>query len=277
MKFGVSIFATDTSMPTPELGRALEERGFESLWIPEHSHIPVDRLGPTGQTLPEHYWRSLDPFVVLSATAAVTTRLKLGLGVCLVIQRDPIQTAKEVASLDFISQGRCLLGIGGGWNRQEMADHGCDFASRWRRLRDYMEAMKVLWTADEAEYHGPFVSFDKCLAYPKPVQKPYPPILMGGNGPRTLDRVAEFCDEWFPLYATVPDFAASIASLRDKTAAAGRDPQAVAVSVFMTPPEPEVVEKLQALGVSRVCFGLPSAGADVILPLIDSWAARFLA
>ncbi|MGH7310742.1 MAG: TIGR03619 family F420-dependent LLM class oxidoreductase, partial [Candidatus Rokuibacteriota bacterium] len=196
MDFGVVMFATDYAIRPDELGRALEERGFESLWVPEHTHIPASRRSPWpgGPNLPREYWHSYDPFVALTAAATVTTRLRLGTGICLVIERDPITTAKEVASLDRLSGGRFIFGIGGGWNAEEMENHGTDFKKRWRVLRERVLAMKEIWTKEEAEFHGEFVRFDKIWSHPKPLQKPHPPILMGGDGPTTFDRVIEFAD-----------------------------------------------------------------------------------
>src|SRR6266481_2276850 len=190
MKYGVAMFPTDYAIPADALARELEARGFESLWLPEHTHIPTSRRSPWpgGADLPRDYWHTLDPFVALGAAAAVTKTLMLGTGICLVIERDPIILAKEVASLDHISGGRVLFGIGGGWNAEEMEDHGTPFAERWKILRERISAMKAIWTQEEAEYHGKYVNFDKLWSYPKPVQKPYPPILMGGAGPHALQR-----------------------------------------------------------------------------------------
>ena len=201
MDIGAMMFVTDYSMRPDELARALEERGFESMWVPEHTHIPASRISPWpgGPDLPEMYWHTYDPFVALTAAAAVTTNLKLGTGICLMIERDPITTAKEVASLDLISNGRFIFGIGGGWNAEEMQDHGTNYRRRWRILRENILAMKAIWTEDEPEFHGQYVNFDKCWAWPKPAQKPHPPILMGGDGPTTFDRVLEYCDGWMPI------------------------------------------------------------------------------
>ena len=194
MKYGVFQFSTDYAIRIDDLARETEARGFESLFVPEHTHIPASRKSPWpgGADLPREYWHTVDPFVGLAAAAAVTTRLKLGTGICLVIERDPILLAKEVASLDYLSRGRVLFGIGGGWNAEEMAHHGTDFATRWKVLRERIAAMQEIWTKDEAEYHGKFVNFDKLWSYPKPVQKPHPPILMGGAGPHARQRAAEF-------------------------------------------------------------------------------------
>ena len=206
MKYGCYIFATDYSIRPDELARALEDRGFESFWVPEHTHIPASRQSPWpgGAPLPREYWHTLDPFVALGAAAAVTSRIKLGTGICLVIERDPITLAKEVASLDWLSRGRVLFGVGGGWNAEEMAQHGTDFASRWKVLRERIAAMKAIWERDEAEYHGKYVNFDRLWSYPKPVQKPHPPILMGGTGPHARQRAAEFDGHWMPISSRDP-------------------------------------------------------------------------
>src|SRR5215210_4764542 len=200
MDFGASMFMTDYAIGAAELARALEERGFESLWNPEHSHIPLSRKTPFpgGTELPKMYYDAMDPFVTLSVAAAVTTKLKIGTGVCLVIQRDTIQTAKLVASIDQISNGRFLFGIGGGWNQDEMEDHGTVYASRFKRVRESIEAMKEIWTKSEAAYHGEFVNFDPMIARPKPVQKPHPPIHVGGAFPYGARRAIRYGDGWIP-------------------------------------------------------------------------------
>src|SRR5215468_5702378 len=204
MHFGVMMFATDYAIRIEELAREAEARGFESLWLPEHTHIPASPARrrtpwPGGPELAKEYWHTNDPFVALATAAAVTLTLKVATGICLLIQRDPITTAKEVASLDFLSNGRFLFGIGGGWNAEEMENHGTAFKTRWSLLGERVLAMKEIWTKEEAEYHGRFVNFDPIWSYPKPVQKPHPPVLMGGYGPTTFDRVIRFCDGWLPL------------------------------------------------------------------------------
>ena len=206
MKFGVAMFATDTAIPPAELGKAVEERGFESLLFPEHTHIPASRQSPWpgGGELPPEYFHCMDPFVAMAQAFAVTRNLKCGPGICLLVERDPIVLAKEVASLDHVSGGRVLFGIGGGWNREEMENHGTDYTRRWKLLRERMEAMKAIWTEDEATYHGEFVNFDAIWSWPKPAHKPHPPVLVGGNGARTLQRVVRYGDEWMPLAGAAP-------------------------------------------------------------------------
>ena len=200
MKFGLAIFCTDLTPDPPTVARMAEERGFESLFFPEHTHIPSSRETPypAGGELPEEYRRLYDPFVACTAAAAATERLKVGTGICLVVQRDPITTAKEVASVDRLSGGRFLFGVGAGWNLEEMRDHGTDPSKRFGLMRERVEAMKAIWTEDEAEYHGRHVDFDPIWSWPKPAQDPHPPVLLGGNGRTVGDRVLAFADEWFP-------------------------------------------------------------------------------
>ena len=269
MQFGVLIFATDESIDVVELGRAAEEHGFESLWVPEHTHIPTSRRSPWpgGSELPREYSRTLDPFVALAAVAAVTSRLRIGTGICLVVERDPIILAKEVASLDHLSGGRFLFGIGGGWNREEMENHGTDPAQRWKILRERILAMKQVWTHEVAEFHGEFVNFDPIWQWPKPVQQPHPPILVGGDGPGTLQRVIEYGDEWMPIpgRSGVP-FRERIAELQRLAAEAGRGQ--IPVSLFGVRPDPDVIQGYEADGVTRCLFRLPSAPADEVLPIL---------
>ena len=277
MDFGAMMFSTDYSIRPDDLARLLEDRGFESMWVPEHSHIPAERSSPWpgGDDLPQDYWHTYDPFVALTAAAAVTTDLKLGTGICLVIERDPIMLAKEVASVDRLSGGRFIFGIGGGWNREEMANHGTRFRSRWRLLRERILAMKEIWTQEEAEFHGEFVDFDKMWAYPKPVQRPHPPILMGGDGPTTFDRVVEFCDGWMPIRGRSSEGTSlqeKIVLLRRQAEEAGRDPASINITIFGARPEPDAIARLEAAGVDRAIFGLPSAERDTVVPIIDECA-----
>ncbi len=280
MQFGAYMFATDYSIRPDDLARLLEERGFESLWVPEHTHIPASRRTPFpgGTDLPREYWHTHDPFLALTAAAGVTTKLKLGTGICLMIERDPIITAKEIASLDMLSGGRFIFGIGGGWNAEEMEDHGTRFKSRWRLLREQILAMKEIWTKDEPEYHGEFVDFDKMWSYPKPVQKPNPPIIMGGDGATTFDRVVEYCDGWMPVLGRMPQspsLGEKIAMLRRQAEEAGRDPASISISTFGAPRDADGISRLEEAGVERAIFQLPSVDRETALPLLDE-CAKFI-
>lgn len=274
MLYGVSIFSTHYAIRPDELALALEERGFESLWLPEHTHIPASRTSPWpgGADLPQEYWNTYDPFVALTAAAMVTKKLRVATGICLLIERDPITTAKEVASLDFLSQGRFLFGIGGGWNAEEMENHGTEFKKRWRVLRERVLAMKEIWTKEEAEFHGEFVNFDKIWANPKPFQKPHPPILMGGDGPTTLDRVLEYCDGWIPIGIRSTGLPEKIATLRRRAEEMGRDPESISVSIFGARAKAESIDEYESMGVNRVLLPLPPAGRETVLPLLDEYA-----
>jgi probable F420-dependent oxidoreductase len=276
MHYGVVMFPTEYAIAPDELARALEERGFESVWFPEHTHIPASRRSPWpgGGELPREYWSSYDPFVALMAAGAATKRLKLGTGICLVIERDPIVTAKEVATLDRLTGGRVLFGIGGGWNAEEMENHGTVFKSRMRLLRERVLAMKEIWTKKEPEYHGDFVNFDRIWADPKPIQRPYPPIYIGGDALTTFDRVVEFGDGWMPVMrpAQGQNPLDKIPLLRERLKAAGRDPGTAPVSIFFAPPKREGLDTLVAAGVERAVFGVPSEGRDSVLPRLDSLA-----
>jgi probable F420-dependent oxidoreductase len=271
MHYGVVMFSTHYAIRPDELGRAVEQRGFESLWVPEHTHIPASRISPWpgGPNLPKEYWHSYDPFVALTMAAAVTTKIKLGTGICLVIERDPITTAKEVASLDHLSNGRFLFGIGGGWNAEEMENHGTPFKARWRVLRERMLAMKTIWTQEEATYRGEYVNFERIWSHPKPAQKPHPPILMGGDGPTTFDRVLEFCDGWMPIAGRMGNVVEKIATLQKRAKDAGRGP--IPVTAFMPKPDRAVLDPLEAAGVERVVLGVPSETSDKVLPLLDGY------
>ncbi|MBV9897000.1 MAG: LLM class F420-dependent oxidoreductase [Chloroflexi bacterium] len=273
MQFGVLMFPTDFSIGAVELARAVEDHGLESVWFPEHTHIPAERKTPWpgGAELPREYSHALDPFVALAAAAAATTRIKLGTGVCLVIEHDPITLAKEVASVDFVSGGRMLFGIGGGWNLEEMSNHGTDPSHRWTVLRERMLAMKQIWAEDEATFHGKYVNFDRIWSWPKPIQRPNPPVVVGGNGARTLQRVIEYGDEWGPIIGRGPDLFDRMKELADLAAEAGRAP--IPVTIFsLRSFDPKLVEQYQAAGASRYVFGLPAAPADAVLPLVANCA-----
>jgi probable F420-dependent oxidoreductase len=274
MKTGVVIFATDYAIRIDELARAAEDRGFESLWVPEHTHIPTSRRSPFagGAELPREYKHTLDPFVALSAAAAVTRRLRVGTGICLVVERDPITTAKEVASLDLLSNGRFEFGIGGGWNAEEMENHGTEFKSRFRLLRERVLAMKEIWTKEEARFHGDFVNFEPIWSYPKPVQKPHPPILLGGESHHTLQRVVDFCDGWFPRGRNADAILPGLADLKTRAAKAGRDMKTISVTVFGAKPERATLDSYAEAGITRSIFRLPPEGRDTVLPLLDQYA-----
>ena len=275
MQIGAFIFPTEYSIRIDDLARTLEERGFESLFVTEHTHIPASRRTPWpgGGPLPKEYSHTLDPFVGLTAAAAVTSRLRVGTGICLVIQHDPIVAAKAVASIDVLSGGRVLFGVGAGWNAEEMEHHGTAFATRFRVMRERVLAMKEIWTKEEASFQGEFVRFEPMWCYPKPVQKPHPPVLLGGEGPHTLQRVVEFCDGWIPRGRVGPDaLLAQLADLRARAARAGRDPGTISVTVFGGKADPAVLDRYREAGIDRVSIALPSEGRDRILPILDRHA-----
>ncbi len=275
MHVGAHIFFTDYSIQPQELGPALEARGFESLWLPEHSHIPLPRVSPWpgGGELPKKYYDVMDPFVSIGAIAATTKTLKIGTGICLVIQRDPIQTAKEVATADRLSNGRFLFGVGAGWNEEEMADHGTQPKHRFRLMRERIEAMQAIWTQSKPSYSGEFVEFGKMMTWPKPVQKPHPPVIVGGAFPYGARRAIRFGDGWIPLGGTRGvDIANQMPHFRQMAAEAGRDPDEIEVSVFAARPDKKELETLKAAGIARVTFDLPSAPSDEVLPLLDKLA-----
>jgi probable F420-dependent oxidoreductase len=265
VKFGVCIFVTDRTVAPGDLGRLVEDRGFDALFVTEHTHIPRN----TVREVDDRYRRSLDPFVVLTAAAAATTRLRLGTGVLLIAQRDPITTAKEIASLDHVSGGRVDIAVGAGWNKPEIENHGTPFGRRFGVMRERVEAMKAIWTQDEASYHGRHVHFDAMASWPKPVQRPHPPVLIGGNRAKVLDRVLRYGDGWFPNSAD--GLSERIAELRARGAEAGRDH--IPVTYFGAPAKLSVVERLAQAGVDRVLFMLPSAARDEVERVADEAAA----
>jgi probable F420-dependent oxidoreductase len=276
MKFGISIFPTDLTLQPPDMARAVEERGFESLWFPEHSHIPVSRRTPWGgkegaPPLPDFYSRIHDAFVALGAAAAVTTRIRLATGITLVPQRDHLWLAKEVASVDVMSGGRLIFGIGYGWNKEEMASHGVRYTERRALMREKILFMKELWTKEEASFQGAKIQLEPSWAWPKPVQKPHPPIIMGGDaGPKTIADMVEFCDGWMPNARH--DLVGRLDAVRSALTAAGRDPASFEISAFSAVPDKEKIQQLTELGVARAIFNVPPKSPPEVLSRLDEYA-----
>jgi probable F420-dependent oxidoreductase len=277
MHIGVCMFATDYAIRIDELARETEARGFESLWVPEHTHIPTSRRTPWpgGGELPKEYSHTYDPFISLMLAAAVTKTLTLGTGICLIIERDTITTAKEVASLDRLSGGRFLFGVGGGWNAEEMAHHGTIFKTRFKKMGEQVRAMKEIWTKDVAEFHGEHVNFEPIWCWPKPATQPHPPVLLGGESSHTLQRVVDYCEGWFPRSRQPELVTRGMKELKERAAKAGRDIQTISVSVFGVAADHNLLHTYRAVGVTRAILRLPSEGRDTILPLLDQYA-KFL-
>src|SRR3989454_8050737 len=260
VKFGIAIFPTDYAISMTELAPAAEQIGFESLWVAEHSHIPTSRLSPWagGAELPKHYWHTMDPFVALTVAALASKTIRIGTAICLLVERDPIHTAKEVASVDLLSNGRFLFGVGGGWNREEMADHGTLFERRFKVMRERVEAMKVIWTTEESEYHGEFVNFDPMWLWPKPVQKPHPPIHVGGGGEHVLKRVISYGDGWMPNRGEI---LGRLPELQRMAEEAGRG--RIEVTTYGTAKGgPEEIERYLEVGIDRMLWYRPTDGRD---------------
>ncbi len=271
-RFGVTMFPTEYAIQPIELARAVEARGFDSLFFPEHTHIPASRATPFpgGGELPKQYSHTFDPFVALGACAAVTSRISLGTGICLVIQRDPITLAKEVASVDFISGGRFIFGIGAGWNREEMENHGADYRRRWAQVREKVLAMKSIWTEEAAEFHGGHVNFDPIWSYPKPVQPGGPPVWIGSNpSPWVFDRVAEYASGWMPIGGLG---SGSLEKLRAACDKVGRRVEDVTLALFAAPTKADTLRGRIDQGFDEFIFALPSETADSILPMLDQLA-----
>src|SRR6516162_10143112 len=276
MKIGAVMFFTAESMWPGPLAQALEQRGFESLWVPEHTHIPSSRKTPypAGGPLIRPYYDIMDPFLVLNTAAAVTTKLKVGTGIALLTQRDPIVTAKLVSSIDQLSDGRFLFGVGNGWNQDEIENHGTVFATRHKLARERVEAMKEIWTKPKPEYHGEFVKFDPMMAWPKPVQKPHPPVIVGGAFPYSARRAIRYGDGWIPHAArnTYAEIADMLPEFRKMAAEAKRDPKSIEITVWGPKQDADLMKRYEDLGVARVVFSLESEKADTILPVMDGWA-----
>jgi probable F420-dependent oxidoreductase len=271
MELGASIFFTDYSITPAELAVALEERGFDSVWAAEHSHIPVPRRTRADQDLGRRYYDVMDPFVSLTAAACATKRLKLATGICLVIQRDTIQTAKSVASLDQISNGRFVFGIGGGWNQEEIENHGTVFATRMQKMREQIEAMKAIWTEETPQYHGDIVKFDTIQTWPKPAQKPYPPVILGGAFPWAARRAVRYGDGWYPN-AGSGNPEEYIPAFRKMAQDAGRDPKSLSLRLGGAPDDLDKLKRFRDMGIDAMNFGLMSEPRDKILPILDHWA-----
>jgi probable F420-dependent oxidoreductase len=268
------MFCTDYSMTPAELGPELEQRGFESFWAPEHSHIPLSRKSPWGggPELPKRYYDVIDPFVGLATAAMTTKTLKLGTGVCLIIQRDVLQLAKEVATLDLLSGGRFLFGIGAGWNREEMADHGTDPKTRIALMAERVDILKTIWTQTKPAYDGKFQSFEPMMTWPKPVQKPHPPILVGGAFPHAANRAIAYGDGWIPLGGRGADILEQLPRVRQMAAEAGREPDSLSISVFGAAMDADELKQYRDAGVERVVFSLESEKADTVQPVLDKIA-----
>jgi probable F420-dependent oxidoreductase len=275
MHLGLTMFATEYAIQPHDLAVEAEARGFESLWLPEHSHIPASRKSPWpgGGELPKPYYYSYDPFVSLAAAAALTKTIKLATGVCLVIQRDPIHTAKEVSTLDRLSSGRFLFGIGAGWNAEEMANHGTAFETRFKMMRERVLAMKEIWTHDKAKFSGEFVKFDETFQWPKPVQKPHPPVIVGGGFPHAAKRAVAYGDGWVPIGGRQLDPLEVLPQFRKMAKDAGRDPASLSISLFGVARDPELLKRYRDAGVDRVVLQLPSKSREEILPMLDESAS----
>ena len=274
MDLGITIFATDLSMDPVELAVEAEARGFASLYVPEHTHIPISRRTPppTGDAvLAEEYKRTLDPYIALAAAAARTRRIRLGTGIALVAQHDPIALAKQIATLDRLSQGRLVLGIGYGWNREEMEDHGVDPKRRRAHVREVVLAMQALWSQDVAGFRGEFVRFEPSWQWPKPVQRPRPPVLIGGApGPTLFAHVAEYADGWIPIGGA--GMRGALSGLRRAVEAAGRDFAAIRIVPMGVLPTPEKLAYYRESGVTEAVLRVPSAPRDAVLPVLDAYA-----
>lgn len=270
-QFGISMFPTDYSIQPAQMAQAVEERGFDSLFFPEHTHIPTSRATPFpgGGDLPQEYWHSHDPFIALSVAAAVTERIKVGTGVCLIIERDPITTAKVIASLDVVSEGRAIVGIGAGWNREEMENHGADYKNRWAVVREKVQAMRSIWTNEEAEYHGEYVDFDPIWCWPKPNQENGPPIWIGAQSKYTIDRIADYADGWMPIGGMSSE---QLDELRRRCDEHNRNIEDITLALFGAMPDAETITRRIDQGFDVAIFNVPSGPADQVYPLLDRYA-----
>ena len=274
MDIGIMTFNTEYGIRADHMARLLEDAGYESFWVPEHTHIPADRRSPYpgGGDLPRPYYHMSDPFVSLGAAAAVTTRLKLATGICLVVEHDPITLAKQVATLDMISDGRFLFGIGAGWNAEEMENHGTEFKTRFKVMRERVEAMKAIWADEQASYHGDFVNFDNIISYPKPVQQPNPPIIFGGATPLARQRVADFCDGWMPIDVLLDDLPDAIADLHRRAEIAGREQKSIDITMFaFDGADGDTILRYNDLDIDRLVLVAPRA-KDAALDFVERFS-----
>ncbi|MCZ6710339.1 MAG: LLM class F420-dependent oxidoreductase [Gammaproteobacteria bacterium] len=275
MNIGLFPFITDYSMPVDRLAVAAEERGFDSIWVPEHTHIPVNRntAYPGGGDLPKEYSHTLDPFVALGIAAGVTTKLKLATGICLAIEHQVITLAKTVATLDHVSGGRVLLGLGAGWNREEMENHGTVYADRFRKLEEQMRALREIWTHDQASFHGEFERFDNIWSWPKPVQQPHPPLILGGETDHTLRRIVRVGDGWLPRAMNPQQVLDGMTRLKQFAEEAGRDPATISVSIFAPPPKDDVINRFKETDAERIILMVPPRDEAETLKRLDRYAA----
>ena len=272
MQFGVHVFPTEYSIQPDELARASEDRGLDSVWFSEHTHIPVRFLNAPGRgpSLPAYYWQTYDIFVAMALAAVTTQRIKVASGVSLVIEHDPILLAKETATIDLISKGRFIFGVGAGWLESEMADHGVVFRTRFQLLKEQIRAIKEIWTTDESEFHGKFVNFDKMKAFPKPYQRPHPPIIMGGSGEKSIQCAAEVCDGWAPWLPAWPEVKEAMTQLREQAAANRRDPRSLEISIFQKDiPDRRTIAEMEDAGVKRIILTILGQNREEALPRLD--------
>ena len=274
---GIFYFATEYGHNVVDVARDAEQRGFESLWLPEHTHIPVSRKTPYagGAELPEEYTHTLDPFVALAAVATATKRIRLATGISLLIERDTITMAKTVATLDLLSNGRAILGVGGGWNREEAEHHGVEWSQRFQQLEEQISAIKVIWANEEASFHGDHVRFDPIWSWPKPIQRPHPPIVLGGETDHTLRRVIKHCDGWLPRARDPEIIVRGIARLNELAQEAGRDPESISINVFAPRPDAELIDRFKSMGVARIVLWLPPEDRNAVSRRLDGYT-RFL-
>lgn len=274
---GIFYFATEYGHNVVDVARDAEQRGFESLWLPEHTHIPVSRKTPYagGAELPKEYAHTLDPFVALAAVATATKHIRLATGISLLIERDTITMAKTLATLDLLSNGRAILGVGGGWNREEAEHHGVEWSQRFQKLEEQITAIKVIWANEEASFHGEHVRFDPIWSWPKPIQRPHPPIVLGGETDHTLRRVIKYCDGWLPRARDPEIIVRGIARLNELAEEAGRDPESISVNVFAPRPDAELIDRFKGMGVARIVLWLPPEDRDAVSTRLDGYT-RFL-